>query len=117
MMSASEPTATFNSGRDAQSKATPWVSSGYAAVVVARLREIAPYAALELILPGGSLMAILLWLYRRQKKSSLFGLTRYKTAVALGVVQSSIRMPARVYGTAEQHAEEALRCELVTPNR
>jgi hypothetical protein len=38
--------------------------------VIARLREIAPYAALELVLPGGSLMALLLWLYRRQKKPS-----------------------------------------------
>jgi hypothetical protein len=111
MMSASEPTATFNSSRDAQSKATPWVSSGYTAAVIARLREIAPYAALELILPGGSLVAILLWLYRRQRKSSFFR-PRYKTAVALGVLQSRIRMPARVYGTAKQHIEEALRYEL-----
>src|ERR1700694_2302278 len=107
MMSASEPTATFNSNRDAQSKATPWVSSGcYTAAVIARLREIAPYAALELILPGGSLGAFLLWLYRRQKKSSFFR-PRYKTAVAFGVLQSRIRMPARVYGTARQHIEEA----------
>ena len=37
----------------------------YAAAAVARLRLLAPYAAIELILPGGSLMALLLWLYRR----------------------------------------------------
>jgi hypothetical protein len=102
MMSASEPTATFNSSRDAQGKATPWVSRGHTVAVIARLREIAPYAALELILPGGSLMAILWWLYRRQKKSSFFRLNRYKTAVAIGVLQSRIRMPAWAYGTAKQ---------------
>ena len=35
---------------------------------VAKLLELAPYAALELVLPGGSLMALGLWLYRRQRK-------------------------------------------------
>jgi hypothetical protein len=44
----------------------------YVAAVVGRLRVLAPYAALELVLPGGSLLAILLWLYRRQKKASEF---------------------------------------------
>jgi hypothetical protein len=42
--------------------------SAYAAAVLARLRDLAPYAAIELVLPGGSLMALLLWLYRRHKK-------------------------------------------------
>jgi hypothetical protein len=37
----------------------------YAAAAVAKLRELAPYAAIELVLPGGSLIALLLWLYRR----------------------------------------------------
>ncbi len=41
--------------------------NGHASVVVTKLREIAPYAAMELILPGGSLMALMLWLYRRRK--------------------------------------------------
>ena len=35
--------------------------------VISRLRDLAPYAAMELILPGGSLMALLFWLYRRHK--------------------------------------------------
>jgi hypothetical protein len=39
----------------------------YAAVAIVRLRALAPYALMELILPGGSLMALLLWLYRRRK--------------------------------------------------
>jgi hypothetical protein len=42
------------------------------AAVVAKLRAVAPYALLELILPGGSMMALLLWLYRRQRKVSVF---------------------------------------------
>jgi hypothetical protein len=31
------------------------------------MRQLGPYAAIELILPGGSLLAILLWLYRRSR--------------------------------------------------
>jgi hypothetical protein len=47
--------------------------STYTAAIFARLRDLAPYAAMELILPGGSLMALLLWLYRRHKrKQQLF---------------------------------------------
>ncbi len=40
----------------------PWLARG-----VAGLRQLAPYAAIELILPGGSLIALVLWLYRRKK--------------------------------------------------
>jgi hypothetical protein len=36
--------------------------------VLRKLWALAPYAMMELILPGGSLMALLLWFYRRQKK-------------------------------------------------
>jgi len=39
----------------------------YAAAVIVRLRVLAPYALIELVLPGGSVMALLLWLYRRRK--------------------------------------------------
>jgi hypothetical protein len=31
------------------------------------LREFAPYAAIELVLPGGTVLAILCWLYRRRR--------------------------------------------------
>lgn len=31
------------------------------------LKGLAPYAAIELILPGGTLLAFLLWLYRRRR--------------------------------------------------
>ena len=36
----------------------------------AALRDLGPYAAIELLLPGGSLVILLLWLYRRHKKST-----------------------------------------------
>jgi hypothetical protein len=38
------------------------------AVVFAKIKELAPYAAIELVLPGGSLMALTLWFYRRRKR-------------------------------------------------
>ena len=72
MMSASESTPTlsswllFSPGRDAQRSAALQRSS---AITAARLQELAPYAAI-LILPGGSVMALLLWLYRRQRKAA-----------------------------------------------
>jgi hypothetical protein len=33
----------------------------------ATLKGLAPYAVLELVLPGGSVIAILCWLYRRRQ--------------------------------------------------
>ena len=36
------------------------------AAVLALLRELGPYAAIEIVLPGGSLLALLLWFYRRR---------------------------------------------------
>jgi hypothetical protein len=36
---------------------------------LAGVRQLAPYAAIELLLPGGSLIALVLWLYRRHKKA------------------------------------------------
>jgi hypothetical protein len=45
-----------------------------ATAIVVRLKALAPYALIELILPGGSVMALLLWLYRRRKvKMALAG--------------------------------------------
>jgi hypothetical protein len=76
MMSASESTPTliswlvFNPGRDAHHGTAPRVWSGHRAAIVARLWELAPYAAI-LILPGGSLMALVLLLYRRQKRVAI----------------------------------------------
>ena len=43
---------------------TGWLSRS-----VAALRAVAPYAAIELLLPGGSLMALGLWLLQRRRPS------------------------------------------------
>ena len=46
---------------------------GYVPAVVVRLKALAPYALIELVLPGGTLMALLLWLYRRRKNGVGYG--------------------------------------------
>jgi hypothetical protein len=33
---------------------------------VEKLRKLSPYLMVELLLPGGTLIALLLWLYRRK---------------------------------------------------
>jgi hypothetical protein len=40
----------------------------WATLVLAKLKELAPYAMIELLLPGGSVLALSLWFYRRRKK-------------------------------------------------
>ena len=50
--------------------------TGYVAAVVGRFKALAPYALIELVLPGGSVMAILLWLYPRRKAK--VGLARWR---------------------------------------
>jgi hypothetical protein len=37
----------------------PWMAR-----LLTLLRSVGPYAAIELLLPGGSLIALLIWLYR-----------------------------------------------------
>jgi hypothetical protein len=44
-------------------RVTDWLARG---IVIAR--AIGPYAAIEIILPGGTLLAFLLWLYRRHQR-------------------------------------------------
>lgn len=39
----------------------------------ALLRQLGPYAAIELVLPGGSLLALLLWLCRRRSTAAATG--------------------------------------------
>jgi len=38
---------------------------------LAAVRELGPYAAIELLVPGGSVIAVLMWLYRRHKRMEL----------------------------------------------
>lgn len=75
MMSVNEPAPTLSSWlvfnpRDAQPLPIPRMRGGHRAAIAERLRALAPYAAL-LALPGGSVMALSLWLYRRQKGTAL----------------------------------------------
>jgi hypothetical protein len=42
--------------------------STWATPAIAIFKELAPYAAIELLLPGGSFMALTLWFYRRRKR-------------------------------------------------
>jgi hypothetical protein len=50
----------------------PLKLGAFALVMVAKLRGFAPYAAIELVLPGGSVIALLLWLYRRRRNVPSF---------------------------------------------
>jgi hypothetical protein len=59
--------------RDARWMPAPHNWSGFAAAVIVRIKALAPYALIELLLPGGSVMALLLWLYRRRNKGVGFG--------------------------------------------
>lgn len=74
MMSSNEPISILSGGAVASCSGDARITSalrklgGCAAIVVAKLREVAPYAAIELVLPGGSVIALLLWFYRRRKK-------------------------------------------------
>jgi hypothetical protein len=43
-----------------------------AAAVALRLKDLAPYAVIALVVPGGALMTLLLWLYRRQQGRRVF---------------------------------------------
>ena len=47
-----------------------WSRPNVMSRLVSKVKELAPYAALELVMPGGSLMALALWLYRRKKKAA-----------------------------------------------
>jgi hypothetical protein len=69
MMSVSQPSATFNDLLDAREIAAPRAWTAYTAAAIAKLRRLAPYVAIELVMPGGSMLALLLWLYRRHSRA------------------------------------------------
>lgn len=60
-------------GRDARSTVALRKWGTHMAAVIVRFKALAPYALIELVLPGGSVMALLLWLYRRRKNGVDFG--------------------------------------------
>jgi len=59
--------------------------SACAAAVLARLKGLAPYAVLVLVVPGGLLMAPLLWLHRRSIRSG--ALTRPLRSSTVGALR------------------------------
>lgn len=42
----------------------------WGAIALAKLKNLAPYALMEILLPGGSVLALTLWFYRRHKRVS-----------------------------------------------
>jgi hypothetical protein len=56
--------------------------------LVARLRQLAPYALMELMLPGGSVIALLLWFCRTR--------SRKKSAAAGDITNGSRRIGRRI---------------------
>jgi hypothetical protein len=42
----------------------------FARKLIAAGRSFGPYLAIELVMPGGSLLAVLLWLYRTSSRPS-----------------------------------------------
>jgi hypothetical protein len=77
MTFSTEATQNLNAGLvPSYSRYSRWMPvprkfGAVAATVIGKLRDLAPYAVIELVLPGGSLMALLLWIYRRQKRISV----------------------------------------------
>jgi hypothetical protein len=65
----------------------------YATAAMVRLKALAPYALIELILPGGSMVALLLWLYRRRKSGAGFGPLPMKILAVLRLVNPLTKVP------------------------
>jgi hypothetical protein len=67
-----------------------------AVAVIVRLKALAPYAMIELVLPGGSVMALLLFLYRRRKNGVGFGRfpVRFLSLLANWSTYATTRGPA-----------------------
>lgn len=64
MTAAAEATST--SSRELafnRVRLTGWMSRG-----IELLRNLGPYALIEIFLPGGTLIALLLWLHRKRQK-------------------------------------------------
>jgi hypothetical protein len=59
-----------------RSRLADWITR-----IGAILRQLGPYAAIEILLPGGTLMALLLWLYRRRAQGQYVPVLGTPTAV------------------------------------
>jgi hypothetical protein len=69
-----------------------WLARG-----IALLRAVGPYAAIEIILPGGTLLALLFWLYRRHQRGEPLPpvITRSLSKMRFGVRRLLEDHPAR----------------------
>jgi hypothetical protein len=52
--------------------------NGWKGRTVRFIRVLGPYAAIELLLPGGSLIALSVWLYQTSRKKALLGPSAWK---------------------------------------
>jgi hypothetical protein len=52
-----------------------WLKRGFAL-----LRSVGPYAAIEILLPGGTLIALLLWLWKRGSLDQLWNWKVFTTS-------------------------------------
>jgi len=43
--------------------------------LIVKLKKLAPYAAIAFLMPGGSVMVLLYWFYRRQKEMTGFAVS------------------------------------------
>jgi hypothetical protein len=73
----------------------PQTSAGWLTRGVAGLRAVAPYAAIELLLPGGSLIVFGLWLFQRIAK-------RRMPAPANSLLSATVIVPGAALGPRDR---------------
>jgi hypothetical protein len=74
----------------------------HAKAVIVRLKALAPYAMIELVLPGGSVVALALWLYRRRKNGG--GAGQWQPSALINAIKqrwgtASSMIPVALVGT------------------
>ncbi|MDE2449317.1 MAG: hypothetical protein KGO22_10120 [Gammaproteobacteria bacterium] len=65
------------------------------AKIFASLRQVAPYLAIEIILPGGSLLALILWLMRNRARVRA-GLARARSRIRMASQLAAVLRPSTV---------------------
>jgi len=97
--------------------------------ILAQLRSLGPYLAIELVLPGGSILALLLWAYRHRSAARQLAtpiakeepghaqFTRNTPAIlnvtgsrnGAGAAMRSVRFPGREFASTSEVGEERAR--------
>jgi len=81
--------------------------------LVGSMRELAPYAALEVALPGGSLIALALWAARHHPMSTL----RWRRVRALMIVVAAVfAMALPAFADSGIEPGDLWRAELLSPD-